>query len=443
VTPATAGIVFLAALCGAALSWVLNCRRVAALRSALHESESRATAAEATAAERRAEVLAERQRSADIERRAVRTAEEMRDAFRAASSEALRENNDAFLELAATRLQAEHVQSQSALREREQAITALLEPVRESLGRVGTKIEELDRDRRETQGRLAETLRTVSEGQAALRDETTRLVTALKRPTPGGRWGEFGLRRACEVAGMVDRCHFREQPGVEVRDDEDAVLQRPDLAVDLPGEKLIVVDSKVPLSAFMDALEAVGEDREAHLDRFAKNVSDHVKALGGKAYWSQFEASPEFVVMYLPTEALFSAALERIPTLIEDAATRNVVVASPTTLIALLRAVGYGWREERLAEGAREVAEAGAELHRRLGTLLDHVARLGRALDGSVRAYNQVVGSLEGRVVPSARRLSDLAPGAVPTSLRAPTPIDRASRPLVALEAAASDDEVA
>jgi DNA recombination protein RmuC len=276
----------------------------------------------------------------------------------------------------------------------------------------------------------------VAEGQEGLRRETANLVTALRTPDIRGRWGEMQLRRVCEAAGMVDHCDFDEQKTIQ---SDDGRL-RPDLIVHLPGGKDVVVDAKVPLVSYLSAVSATDPaESDAHLATYARHVREHVAKLSSKSYWSQFSSSPEFVVMFLPGEALFSTALEQCPTLIEDAASQNVLVASPTTLIAMLRSVSYGWRQEKVAESARAVSDLGRELHSRLGTLVGHFMKLGRSLESSVRAYNDTVGSMESRVLVTARKLSEHGAVAADQDLPEPQQIETAPRSVQALEP--EDDE--
>ena len=283
-------------------------------------------------------------------------------------------------------------------------VERLVAPIGDSLARVDVKLEALERDRVRGHGALGEQLRHLAAETAGLRG-------ALRNPTARGRWGELQLRRVCEVAGMVEHCDFVEQAA--------AGGQRPDLVVKLPGGKHVVVDAKAPLEGFMAAHDAKDEDeRTAQLAAFGRHVRGHVKSLAGKAYWSGMDSAPEFVVLFLPSEALFSAALEQCPDLLDAAASQQVIVASPTTLIALLRAVAHGWREERVAESAREVAQLGRELYGRLCVLGEHFARVGRSLDGAVRAHNDAIGSFESRVLVAARRFEEH--GAAPAGRELP-----------------------
>ncbi len=307
----------------------------------------------------------------------------------------------------------------------------VVEPLRQSLERVDRQAQELEQVRRQAHGALTQQLRMLTDEQERLRTATGNLATALRAPHVRGRWGEVQLRRVIEVAGMLNHCDFVEQPTTE--DGEGRVL-RPDVLVNLPGGKCIVVDSKAPLAAYLDAFanDATDETRQAALRDHARHVREHILKLGQKAYWRQFDATPEFVVMFLPDESFLRAALEHDPTLVEFAADNHVITASPTNLIGLLRAVHYGWQQETIAEGARQISDLGRELYKRLSTMGTHVSKLGRSLDTAVRSFNETVGSLERQVLPQARRFEQHGiTGIAPPEL---TPIERQTRVISAPE---------
>ena len=325
--------------------------------------------------------------------------------------------------------------SREALGAATNATQQAVAPVRESLDRFDARLRELESSRIEWHTQLREQIESVRTTGESLRRETSSLSTALRRPQVRGRWGEMHLRRAVELAGLVDRCDFSEQ--VTVRDGE--TTQRPDLLVHLAGGRTVVVDSKVPLDAFLDATTADGEDaRQAYLVRHARQLRGHIDALSAKAYWRRFDSAPEFVVLFIPGEAFLSQALETEPQLLEYAGARQVVLATPTTLIALLRTVALAWREESVAEGAREVAALGREVYDRLGTLGGHVDKLGRSLSSAVDSYNSAVASLESRVLVSARKMRDL--DVTDTILASPQSVEASIRPLAAPELLDSAD---
>lgn len=324
--------------------------------------------------------------------------------FKALSHEALESNNRQFLELAKSQLATVQAESRGELDKRHKAVEDMVAPLRESMTRVDGKLAELDRARHASHGELREQLRTLADTHDRLRTETGALVAALRKPQTRGRWGEMQLRRVVEMAGMLNHCDFVEQSTVQSADGP----LRPDLVINLPGAKQVVVDAKAPLSAFLDAYEARDDaQRELHLRAHARLLREHIRKLSAKSYWSQFSSAPDFVFLFLPGEHFFNAALEVDGSLIEEGVNQSVLVATPTTLIALLRAVGYGWQQEKVAENAREISELGRELHKRLGVLADHVQKLGRRLGSAVGAYNDAVGSLERNVLPQARRFSE------------------------------------
>ena len=353
------------------------------------------------------------------------------DAFSALSSDALRKNNQSFLELAKSTLEKFQEGARGDLDKRQQAISEIVKPVRESLDKVDAKIQEIEKTRAGAYESLTTQVRGLFETQNELRKETSNLVRALHSPTVRGRWGEVQLRRVVEMAGMVDHCDFSEQQTVT---SEEGRL-RPDLLVRLPGGKTIVVDSKAAINAYVEAIEATDElVRAERLVRHAAQVRGHVEALSRKGYWEQFETAPEFVVLFLPGEMFFSAALERDPQLIEFAAERRVILATPTTLIALLKAVFYGWRQQRLAENAQEISALGRDLFKRLSDVGGHLENVGRALNKSVESYNKAIGSMESRVMVTARKFKDLEAASPGVEIEQLAPVEQIARQLQAPE---------
>jgi DNA recombination protein RmuC len=359
---------------------------------------------------------------------------QMAGEFAQLSSQALRQNADQFLQLADTRLGESRQAADGDLARRQEAIERLLAPVAEQLGKYDEGMKALERERLTSYTALIEQMEHLSTSHDRLQKETRSLVTALRSPQTRGRWGELQLRRVVEMAGMLERCDFSEQ----VSSDGDAGRMRPDLVVHLPGGKNVAVDAKVPMQAFLDANEAEDESvRRMHLASHGRQMKAHVDALAKKEYWKRVDPSPEFVVAFVPGDPLLTAALEHEPGLMEYAVANHVLLATPTSLIALLRAVAYGWQQEVLTENARQVQVLGAQLFDRISSLGEHMAGVGRSLTGAVTAYNRAVGSLEGRVLVTARRFAEM--GVVgERDLPQPVPIDSATRPLQAPELAAT-----
>ena len=330
--------------------------------------------------------------------RAVRgSQQQMSDSFKAMSAEALDASIKQLNELAQTQLQTSHAQATGELEKRKQAVEQMVKPLQQQL-------EILNRERVKTGAQLESQIRMLSEAQEKLRTETGALVTALRKPNTRGQWGQMQLRKVVELAGMVRHCDFTEQASFE----GDEQTLRPDMVVNLPGGKHVVVDAKAPLQGILDAYEAPDEEtRIAALQAHARLLRRHVKQLADKTYWAGMDSAPDFVVLFLPGEHLYGAALDADPELIEDAMARRVLIATPTTLLALLHSVGYGWQQERVAESAQAVSELGRELHGRLAKLSTLIATLGNRLNSTVKAYNETVGSYEARVLPGARRFAE------------------------------------
>ncbi|MBY0272591.1 MAG: DNA recombination protein RmuC [Alphaproteobacteria bacterium] len=353
------------------------------------------------------------------------------DKFKVISSEALSLTNKSFLELATATLEKFQESSKVDLSSRQKAIADLVKPMTESLQIVDKKIVELEKSRMSAYAVLKHQVSELLVSQNQLKSETSNLVNALKTPSVRGRWGEMQLRRVVEMAGMLNYCDFEEQ----VTSSENEGRLRPDLIINLPGNKKIIVDAKAPLAAYLEALEAKDENvRKEKLKDHARQVRIHIRALAKRSYYEQFQPAPDFVVLFLPGETFFSAALEQDPSLIEAGVEERIILATPTTLIALLRAVAYGWRHEQLAENAKEISDLGRELYKRLSDMSDHFARLGKSLGGAVQSYNQAVGSLEHRVLSSARKFKELGATSQATEITDLEPLDQMPRELQSLE---------
>ena len=359
----------------------------------------------------------------------------MRDTFQVLSHDALKQNNEQFiaqfLPLAESKLQQTRTEAAADIDARKQAIENLLAPLQKTLEQVDREIKESEGRRRESSAELVQRIAALDTMGQNLRDETRRLTDALKRPGVRGRWGELQLKQVVELAGMLEHCHFTEQETIQ--DEEGAI--RPDVIVNLPGGKHVVVDAKVPLDAYIRALNAPDEEeRKKLLADHARQVRAHITQLGAKSYFDKIPVSPDFVVMFLPGEMFFSAALEQDPELIEFGVKKRVIPASPTTLIALLRAVAYGWQQEAMEENARKISELGKNLYEAVRTLGDRFGTLGGRLKSTLEAYNDAVGSLEGNVLLKARKFKELQAANGGEEIKAVEPIDRVPRMLQAPE---------
>jgi DNA recombination protein RmuC len=384
---------------GAAIGYLLARGRLAGLAADL--------TGQARAAEERA--AAAHQRAALVERAAQDRADlvdgQLAERFQSMSAQALDQSARTFLQIAEGRLSAANAKAAGELDSRRAAVEHLVQPLRDTLARVEAQLRESDAARRSSNAALAEQVSIARQSSDQLRTQTQALVTALRRPEARGRWGEMQLRRVVELAGMSDRCDFDEQVSVTTADG----TLRPDMVIRLAGGKNIVVDSKVSLAAYLEAAESPDEGvRTARLDAHARHLRDHVDRLAAKAYWTALTSAPEFVVLFIPGEAFLAPALEHDPGLLEYAMTRKVHIATPTTLVTMLRTAQYAWQQAALSDNARAVFELGRELYERISGLGKHVDGLGKALTNAVTAYNRTVGSLESRVLVSARKLNDL-----------------------------------
>lgn len=330
-------------------------------------------------------------------------------------------------------LKTQHDLGAAELEKRRQAVERMVQPIADSLGQIGSRLEQLEVSRQHAYAGLTEQVRSLHETQELLRDQTSNLVTALRTPQARGRWGEIQLRRVVEMAGMLPHCDFDEQSTFQTEDGR----MRPDVVVHLPGKKTVVVDAKVALDAYLSGIDASDDAVcKAKFVQHARQVRTHVDKLAAKSYWMQFNEAPDFVVLFVPGDSLLGVALEHDPGLMEYAVANKVLLATPVTLIALLRAVAYGWQQEALADNARQIAELGLEMQERVLTFATHFGKLGRSLDRAVAAYNDASGSLEHRVLVQARRFSEL--GISETEIPAPASIDKRARSLVGLT---GDDE--
>lgn len=419
---------------GVLVGWLIAAAREhAAVQEVIRQLEGRAAAAEAGAQELRAQIaplkqetealqdelrtaesaragaqarLVEMQRGFEQQRAMLdQDRERLSETFKALAAETLRLTNEDFLKLATERLGAVQQQTEAGIASAQSAIARIVEPVRESLDRVDRQLQEIEGTRREAYGQLTAQVGSLAQAHRILQTETANLAQALKSPVVRGRWGEIQLRRVVELAGMEEYCDFEEQVGIG----DESGSGRPDMVINLTGGRRIAVDAKASLQAYLEAIESLSEDvRAAKLREHSQQVKARVTELASKSYAQRLGRSVEFVVLFIPGEVFFSAALRAAPELIEESADKGIILASPTTLLAMLKAVAYGWREQRMADNAQKISEAGRELHERLSRMVEHLGRLGQSLEKSVDAFNSTVGSFNSRVMPSAQRLSDL-----------------------------------
>ena len=339
----------------------------------------------------------------------IETIEESRkqleNSFSALSQQALKLNNENFLTLAKEKLSQFQIQAEANLDKKEKSIETLLKPIQNALKQTEEQIQSIEKERKESFGSLSQHLKIINESQADLRLETQNLVQALRRPEVRGQWGELTLKRIAELAGMVDHCDFYEQPQSE----DQGSRMRPDMVVRMPDQREMIIDAKTPLDAYLNATQATdAEVREQSLSKHARNVRERMRELSSKAYWSQFKNSPDLVVLFIPGEQFLSAALEKEPQLLEDALKNKVILATPTSIVALLRAVAFGWRQIAVAENAEKIRELGEDLYYRLATFAEHLQKLGKHLNTSVEQYNKAMGSLDRQVLSGARKFTEL-----------------------------------
>jgi DNA recombination protein RmuC len=397
-------------LLGILLTTIWAIRKLALLRTHIAVSESTIRSQQAVDSER-AETI-------------ERAQTELSHTFRELARESLKDSSQSFLTLAEEHLGKHQEKAAGDLKQRQKAIETLIDPIRDALKESATQISEVEKERKEAYGSIREQLKSMGESQASLQTETRSLVNALRRPEVRGQWGEITLQRLTELAGMVEYCDFYQQEQIDTEEGR----MRPDMIVRLPNGRELIIDVKTPLDAYLSAMEAKDEiGQEAHLKRHADNVRKRVRELSLKAYWAQFENSPEFVILFIPGDQFLSAALKRHPDLLEDALHRKVILATPTSLVALLKAVAYGWRQVALEENAKEIQALGEDLYKRLSTFSSHLSKLGRQLGSSVDSYNQAVGSLERNVLPGARKFAELGVAAR-KDIDELTPIEKAPR---------------
>ncbi len=405
---AITGIILLFLTAGI-LVWLFKDRQLQALNRQLQREQDERAADRRVHEEKIShlqEVIENEKRIAREQIKGMKMAEEaMTEHFKALSGDVLRNNSEEFRRQASASFKQQQENTDQLLQRREQSISGLIKPIADALKKTEEQIQAIEKSRHESFGSLASQVRLVHESNQRLQSETRNLVTALRRPEVRGKWGELTLKRLAELAGMVEYCDFVEQ---EARIEEGKV-SRPDMIVRMPDQRELIVDSKTPLDAYLSAIEAEdAEDRQQFLDQHARNVRKRVDELSRKAYWSQFKNSPDYVVLFIPGEQFLTAALEQDGRLLEDALQNRVVLSTPTTIIALLRAVAFGWRQVTVAENAENIQKLGEEVYKRVTTFTEHLTKVGKNLNGSVDAYNKAIGSLERQVLPGMRKFEEL-----------------------------------
>jgi len=411
-----AALVLLAAAVGACAWLAADRRSLVQDRDRLHQEREQAQQAEANLRrenERLSNEIAQyKQKQQDlqqqheaIQKQFDQAQKQLRESFQNLANEALDRSSKRFVEIAKDHLDGKKTEFQNVLDQRKQAVEQLVKPVRETLDKYQQNLQQMEKSRHGAYKELSQQVQQMAQDQRMLQQETRNLVQALRRPEGRGRWGEMQLKRVAELAGMIEHCDFYEQSSVE---GEGGKL-RPDMLVKLPGERNIIVDAKTPVDAFINAVQSEEQDpREQYMQQHVRQIEHQAQQLAKKEYWAQFEHTPDFVVMFIPGESFLHAAAQRKPDLMENAMNRGVVIATPTTLISLLKVVALGWREERIAESAKHISDLGQELHERIATVTGHVEKLGKSLDQATSHYNKFVGSFESRVLSSARKFKEL-----------------------------------
>jgi DNA recombination protein RmuC len=400
----------------ALLGWLLAHQRAQHDITRLREDKARLT----SQLEAQQAAMEEKTRSFEVAQ------SQFENTFKSLASDALKSNSSEFLKLAETNFKTLHTKASGNLEQREKAVESMVKPIREALEKTDQQIRKMEKERQTDCGSLTQHLQFMAQAQEQLQGETRNLVKALRRPEVRGQWGELTLKRLAELAGMVEHCDFEQQQSV----DTDQGKQRPDMVVRMPGSREIIVDAKAPMDGYLAAVEAQDDStRVLELQRHARNVRDRVRELSSKAYWQQFPQSPDFVVLFIPGDQFLSSALEVDAKLLEDAMADKVVLATPSSLVALLRAVAYGWRQETLAENAEHIRTIGQDLYERLSTFAEHLDKLGSHLGRSVESYNKAVGSFDSRVLPGARKFTEMGIQGK-KDLPEPEPVERLPRPV-------------